>query len=774
MSPQQKPVSPERTAIAPYNFVELPEQVVAAEAVPDQDQYYAERYTGQIDCTLTAESPLYVRCGLTPEQLHAEKEAKDQAEFFYVDPHTKLPVIPGSSLRGMLRAMVEIVSFSKIERVTKRGLVYRAVGDTTSLGERYRERLMQEDRPKYLTPKMQAGYIEHGGNGLYIRPAQTINGTTFARISLKSIPHNLHRWKACHNAFEIWVDIGNYDYQPVRGGFIHTRFARVRKAHNDSANGLHQAVLARSGRMPNKKSEAVIFGKDTTAEPILIPGWMIDAYKDQISQEQQALLGKEGVLQIDQPVFYLLEEDTLVFFGHPMMFRLPYRLSPHDFIPKKLQEDAITDLAEAIFGYVRREKQADDRPSACAGRITVSDAGLCSTGNVWLRADETPLTPCILAGPKPTTFQHYLVQPHPNDKRRLNHYAGTPGETVIRGHKLYWHKGEVSLDKIEDQEFMQKPEAERRNDTQHTQFKPVKPGTQFRFTVHFENLSRVELGALLWVLHIAGQDEYRLKLGMGKPLGMGAVKLEHTVMLSDRAQRYRTLFTDRQWATGSAPMTAALQQECTRQFEQYILDRLTGDEQHLQEVPRIQALLTMLRWPGPDPRVTRYMEIERDTENEYIRAARPRGNKVNEYGERPVLPTPRDVAACSPDDILRSAGSPSSGINTPRNQYTPPQANRASSGETTKPAIRSSQSTTTDVSLFEVGAIVKGNRKGIFTERRGFIPRKAVKVAVSKAPSHVIGILPAEHGKGPTGGITARIIRVEQREDITYLWLEPV
>src|SRR5690242_462514 len=82
-----------RVALAPYNFVPLPEKVVPAEEVaaeervppikkPDgqieefpysvrQDIYHAGRHTGTIACTLTAASPLYVRCGYTPEEYAA-------------------------------------------------------------------------------------------------------------------------------------------------------------------------------------------------------------------------------------------------------------------------------------------------------------------------------------------------------------------------------------------------------------------------------------------------------------------------------------------------------------------------------------------------------------------------------------------------------------------------------------------------------------------------------------------------------------------------------
>nr|WP_205369615.1 hypothetical protein [Thermoleptolyngbya sp. PKUAC-SCTB121] len=87
------------------------------------------------------------------------------------------------------------------------------------------------------------------------------------------------------------------------------------------------------------------------------------------------------------------------------------------------------------------------------------------------------------SGPKPTTFQHYLVQTKAS-KPDLKHYGSAPGtETVIRGHKLYWHKKEPTI-------TLENPEEV--SDTQKTQIKPIKPGVSFQFTIHFENLSDVE------------------------------------------------------------------------------------------------------------------------------------------------------------------------------------------------------------------------------------------------------------------------------------------
>ena len=153
------------------------------------------------------------------------------------------------------------------------------------------------------------------------------------------------------------------------------------------------------------------------------------------------------------------------------------------------------------------------------------------------------------------------------------------------------------------------------------------------YTIQFENLSDVELGAILWILDVAADENYRLSLGMGKPLGMGAVKLTHEVYFSDRQLRYQKLFDQNDWQMSEAS-DAEKQEKCDRSFERYVLERIgetdhpaTGKAQFLRDVPRIKMLLTLLSWSKlPDGSQTRYMTIE-----------------PNEYKARPVLPTPFQV-----------------------------------------------------------------------------------------------------------------------------------
>jgi len=651
----QPKVNDDREALAPYNFIPLPEQVVTVNVndLPDQGVYVPELHTGHLECTLTSSSPIFIRAGLSMEQARAGKESKELSEFFYLN-EKKQPVIPGSSLRGMLRTLVEIVTFSKIGAVSKSPLVYRSVGGTTNHDENYRFRMLQSDNKVYkpgdtklYTPLIRGGYmVKLGARDWAIRPARVIEGTTYAHIGMTRFETSeLKKIKGCKNAYDIYIKTGPYQYQEVKGGFLKVKFAKVIDNDDSMRPGLRPASLAISGRMFSKKSEAVVYEKDENAPLLSLSDEQIDDYILQRSKEQEDLLGKDGVLNDGQPVFYLYDdrEGKVVFFGHARMFRVPYQHSPFDYIPEYARsaeeplDPEVVDFAEAMFGYTRKVKddpggEKKQKQRAYAGRVSCTDAILLDVQtDPWLSSD--PVVPKVLASPKPTTFQHYMVQPEPNyypsdkpkpDTRLLDYDTPFDGQTSIRGHKFYWHKGAVGLNEIS-----QKGKSK---DTVLTKIRPLKEGVKFKFQVRFENLTNDELGALMWIFNIAANEKIRLKIGMGKPLGLGAIQVHAFLHTSDPADRYARLLNSSSWA-GTPQENNKLAEEVRLDFESNMTKEL-GIE--FMEHKRVRALLTMLQWPGPDPEWTRYMEIERPDPKE-------KKGKRNEYKERPVLPSPFGV-----------------------------------------------------------------------------------------------------------------------------------
>lgn len=689
------PTDPARTASAPYNFIPLPELVVpaidAADNLPKHTTYANANhpYTGYFDVTLTTLSPTYIRCPLDEAAFDRQQRGEDEGvkhmpEFYYT-ADAGAPVIPGSSLRGMLRAVLEIVSYGKIAEVTDRALFYRSV-DNSSMGLNYRDRMVSDDG----TPRARGGFLRrtvNGGTILPCRVARVPHAMIRAcahRLSPSppeeelTIPANAQQtpgWAIQHR--RVWVDITpgkdtvrdlSFDPRPSwqQGILVLSGWAPPRKGSEGKIRDF-VFLLPPDGTHGIEVEQSVL---DQIEDEDQITQWQGNAFPTdrptEHARERKGALERPGIARAPgdpgEPVFYLYDDqkEALVFLGRSRLFRLPYACSPGSLVPEALTAIGTIDYAEALFGYAKGDEVKEPQGSmarAYAGRVSVGDARLDPRQpprrRLWLTDEE--FSPRILSTPKPTSFQHYLVQ-QTQDKDLLKHY-GSAG-TTIRGFKRYWHQGERTLAHMRAD-----PAEVRKHGSQYTRMKPVDAGVTFRFRIDFENLSPRELGALCWVLHpLGGEREYAHSLGMGKPLGMGAVRLQTHLVLRDRRGRYQSLFDgDAGWSLGTDTSASLLDpavlqsgpradadehgaisladrgmlEHLVRPFEEHVRRCIpyAASATHLYELRRVAMLLQMMEWPGVLPR-----------EDDPSRLENSRSMSVNRFGnefrERPVLPDP--------------------------------------------------------------------------------------------------------------------------------------
>lgn len=739
----QNPQDSQHIASAPYNFVPLPEKIIPAvsdplEDLPNHDKYYPKRLSGYFEVTLTTRSPLYIRGPLSPEEAQRQEEdakVKSKPEFFHTGDEQQ-PVIPGSSLRGMLRALLEIVSYGKVQWVSERQLFFRTV-DTSAVGKYYNQRMVkdlgdvQKDRhpqaPGYHA-RVEGGFFRIRENGTYF-----IEKCTVARVETEDLlrlfglndrsqlyqldgrdlyagsarnPNQTPNWRYQHR--KIWADIDrdekDYffskkfipDSSKVRHRNFYLRFLRARDLAANPVQGKQSGKLVLTGPMNFKHLEFLFVPSEGTTTKIDVRNdpseqnsnkRLLDRFHDddQLTRWQKKAFPvdrlpnrrpePDGRLRDGDPVFFLREKGELTFIGRAQMFRLPYEKRPLDLVPPALRRAADIDYAEALFGFVRTHQELTelgtdilqgDKRRAYAGRVIVTDGVLQSNQtNIWLaeKFDEE-ITPRILASPKPTAFQLYLTQQNPDKDKELDHYD-TPLDdsykTVIRGHKRYWPQDlgtDQEARKAIEEHIKPGPE-----DTQHTRFKPLNTRVKFSFQVHFENLSASELGALCWTLHPHGEEgkRYYHHLGMGKPLGMGAVELHAHLHIIDRAQHYKTLFNSNgdNWQLGEVTASESTQPGAgvgttstgedladrnvlahrTQAFENHLLHELNPNTppKRLADMLRIAILLKLLEWPGyrAKEEEPRYLATERRPNTRYMKIQSP-----NEYRYRPVLPDP--------------------------------------------------------------------------------------------------------------------------------------
>ncbi len=699
MSPKHSnPTRPRRDkgrqvwARAPYNFVPLPETVVVAQQPLEHDVYHTDALTGWIECELETCSPTYVRGLMTevqfkttgqkkPDELTVEEKI-ERAPFYgpsaeKVEGHPA-PVIPGSTLRGMVRALVEIAGFGRMRWVADEPtFTFRAVAAARDDPLR----VSYEDILGRYGANVKAGFLVRRGDDWYIAPARTPSSvglgaekSSYFKVKERLIPTDaipgfvrLNSPRYHPSFFRVTFEV--QERQGKRGRYVAiTRIGSPDAGHHYQYEGVlvcsgNMLETSQAGPTP-RKNHALLLLPDPRARSLKIREQTIRDYLAGLTpfQKQELWGGDNGCLKDGGPVFYVERDGEVVAFGHSPHFRVPARLPgskraamPRDFVPAELTDASYPDLADAIFGWVEDKEDKSGPEGQRAGRVFFGDAHFIgANGHVWL--NPKPIAPHVLSGPKPTTFQHYLVQDRetghdPDDKVSLAHYGTSSLETQLRGHKLYWHKGAAPDIEASPSEF--------KHESQLTRMVPLAPGVRFKFTLRFENLRPEELGALLWVLSLPGEEGrvYRHKLGMGKPLGMGSVALRARLQLTDRKARYRQLFSGDRWTEAVSEADSA---SYIQQFEQYVLQALGSSARHLREVKRIQMLLAMLEWRESNEawlEATRYMEIEHGLD------------KVNEYKERPVLPDPLMVAGqpvrdTAPQPRPRAEVQPATGAET--------------------------------------------------------------------------------------------------------------
>ncbi|MHA1423859.1 MAG: TIGR03986 family type III CRISPR-associated RAMP protein [Candidatus Thorarchaeota archaeon] len=649
-----------RTSVAPYNFVRLPKKVYSVEDLdeytidlPDgmrklwacHDIYIPNLNSGHIDLQITTETPTYVRCG--PKVVNASDEDPNtnphRQDFFHHGDENH-PVIPGSSIRGMARTLIEIVSSGKMNGVEDDYLVYRAVADTTSLGDMYRGRLLYTDQEEgiwveYPRREMQGGYLERDGLDWAIRPAVVHNEVSLFHVAYRAVGIKGHNPKQDYNKNDIIPVLVkppvrkdhdksrnftlNMALVKEREDVVITRKLTEQEKRSFEKREYKHAVIVRSGEMNKKTMHCAIYEPDKTAGLIPIPSWMWAIYEE--DRDMTRGMKTRKIRTAHDPLFFITDKEYvsdenpagLMFFGPTMMFRIPYSQGIQDHIPAKLRDPEVTDIAEALFGTVSSKM-------TIKGRVFFEDASWDGTGTPFLDGSEgRRVTRDILSGPKPTSFQHYLEQLS-EAREKLKHWDDK--STRIRGYKLYWHKKGVSESEILQGDVEVLDKVKTKKDKQRSIIRPVRAGTTFIGQIHFENLTDFELGALCFILQLP--ESKRHKLGMGKSLGMGSVRISTTVSLLDRNQRYSTMFSGESLETG-LEVEESLENYMSV-FTSRMISHYGEDVDDLWSVGRMKDLSELLEWESALDRArTRYLAM-------------------GEWRYRPVLPTATEVRIKEP------------------------------------------------------------------------------------------------------------------------------
>ncbi len=640
--PVSRPASAPRPAatggyrfLNPYNFVR-PLEVGDPSAAPllgrclppPHDRHVG--LTGRITCRLTATTPIFISDShdIVPELVGDKDHPKEHLHYhFFRDPEGNI-ALPGTSLRGAIRSIFEAVTNSCYANFTgdKRLSYHLPPGDALRLvparvqisGQKWELELMPGTTP--INPNQRPTGPQYAAWVHTYRPlwasqtAAKVPTSPYGRRTKLTLTGWEHK-EPCDALIEpARHPLKNFDFWNV---------VALAKPGTSSLKPMgNQRVVSgylciTNQNIENKHDERLFFNAGPT-QTIILPTDVRERYEELIKDYQErhsvAIEKRERNHQpVEQPVgkeagfsrFVAHKEATkltdgdLVYamleqkaFGLAVKYIVPVSV-PRVVFDRKVGQllypddlsrcEEYTQLCPACrtFGWVwssddtKQPRPSFDVPSAYAGRVRVSHARRVQ------EAGSFDATLAILSTPKPTTTRFYLrpKEGKPQDGLDDERVGYNATGQVLRGRKVYRHHG-ARLSALEYQSV-----GGAKSDQNRTVHDVQKAGAAFEFTVDFENLAEVELGALLWTLEMEG---WHHRIGFGKPLGFGSATIQTAhIEILDAETRYASLD-----ARAGLDERLADKSVWIATFKQAMRERFGNDFEKLVNVRDLRALLS--------------------------------------------------------------------------------------------------------------------------------------------------------------------------------------
>lgn len=568
---------------APYTFVPLARHVCQAcelglTVPPSQDMPADGALGGTIDVTLTCDTPVLVNWG--PE--------RDQGVKAFGRTPDDIPAIPGSTLRGMVRGVLEIAGFGKMALADDARTSVRDLTPAARLD--YGERVTTGDKNSGYAPKSRAGWLAIKEGGLQIVPCDfgRIDHADLSKLSStfqRRVQDCLREFKNKASHPPAWKDMAKAEYverqflsncekldhrlwvqeretvhqhsQPLRYRRVATTQAEAERTDGIPARQI-DGTLVFTGMPSDRKHMEFFFFDPAPHRAVRVPeevwrGFLdVHEWQEKISDTwkwRKAALGRGEAI----PVFYLTGDNgEITHLGLAMMFKLPADISIGQMIENSSpdhRDPHAVDLPEAIFGRLESGKGKGD---GWRGRVSFGWA-LAEAGT-W-REDETP-TPAILARPKPGYAPAYVRQ------RDFQSGTGTVLLTVgtktdregrttdikanYRSYMAWGPSGQAPVKEeirgwkrypVRGQPHVPPPTVEGDSVSRLRPLRPAPGGRPITFTfrLRYHNLHPVELGALLWAALWGGDEGLRHAVGMGRPFGWGRARVAAALDAAQRA-----------------------------------------------------------------------------------------------------------------------------------------------------------------------------------------------------------------------------------------------
>lgn len=550
----------------PYNFVRpLPKPdngdlLLARTQPPTHDRWIG--LSGSLTCEIETQTPLFVS-----SSEGVEGENHKSYEIFKINDK---PTIPATTMRGAIRTIFAAVTNScfatfgderfetrsaqlpkglvpvRVVEISKKGAKLERLDCSKGYKQQVKPHKKHDGRP---IPLMNTASIVAYDQRVLYKDPETDVLTTFNRANT-DIPANLRdgdrvaalvKEKPINNG--VYQHLIIQEIVPVSNAIALQETKETRKIYGyihitgpNIERKRHEHIFFRwddqDAQVPTWKDipqHARLTVSEKTVQEFdkhLSEGW--ERHKRQIGQlDKKSKPWPVTTDDLPHPSYYLegkrkLRKGDLLYYIpnsqidipllRPVLIsRQPYRFSLGDLLNNNSHLNKCEKIESLcptcrMFGWVGEKREEQNDQVAYAGRLSFSHA--------YFDHSDLELVPrelAILSTPKPTTYLFYLAQPSGQPAMKYTDYNS--GNARIRGRKVYRHYGK-SFSWGEATRNIQ-------SDQNRTIRQTIASNKTTTFTINFENLADVELGALLWTLELEPGMYHRL--GLGKPLGLGSV-----------------------------------------------------------------------------------------------------------------------------------------------------------------------------------------------------------------------------------------------------------
>ena len=462
---------------SPYNFVPLNQQVFYPDWAEQasQDLPFKDGLDVSLDIKLTNVSPLFTRNG--------SKDGKDTFSSHIIGENGKRQYfIPATTIKGMLREIVEIMTFGKMQEgkdYQNRYFGYRDVA--RQAGNELNAEYMRK------VSKGKPGWLYKEGENYYFAPCSG----ELEKIAKDELKQLYPSYQSDPSIWKSNISVGKNGIYPS--------YPEIEK------NGNYYRIVC-TGKFGKKQHELLFPSAED--EPILIQKETIEAFTTMYDATPGFSDAKDGgscflsALENGEkiPVFHLRLEEGKETLGFSRMFKLPFKYNVKQQV-EVLQKADINrpDFAETLFGYTGKE-------TSLKGRVQISHAFM--EGEVV--DSELIEKKGILGIPKASYYPIYLKQHHSPYKT----YDENEG---IAGRKLY---------RVHTKDTTIPLPLNENNPNVESSFKTIPQGQNFHFRITMHNVKEVELGAVLAALTFNHTTGVYFNIGMAKSFGFGKCEIE--------------------------------------------------------------------------------------------------------------------------------------------------------------------------------------------------------------------------------------------------------